>query len=53
MGVYSVFLEEWLKVFEITNFLFLRSEDYSRNIKGTLQRVFSFLGVGKETVKTP
>ncbi|XP_078319066.1 carbohydrate sulfotransferase 15-like [Crassostrea virginica] len=45
VGVYSVFLEEWLKVFEITNFLFLRSEDYSRNIKGTLRRVFSFLGV--------
>ncbi|XP_048763501.1 carbohydrate sulfotransferase 15-like [Ostrea edulis] len=45
VGVYSVFLEEWLKVYDTTNFLFLRTEDYSRNIKGTLKTIFSFLGV--------
>ncbi|XP_061174937.1 uncharacterized protein LOC133184104 isoform X3 [Saccostrea echinata] len=45
VGIYSVFLEEWLKVFDSINFLFLRTEDYSRNIKGTLKTVFSFLGV--------
>lgn len=45
VGVYSVFLEEWRKVFDMENFLFLRTEDYSKNIKGTLKKVFTFLGV--------
>lgn len=42
-----MFLEEWWKVFDVNNFLMLRTEDYSKNIKNTLRTVFAFLEVGK------
>lgn len=45
LGVYSVFLEEWWKVFDVNSFLMLRTEDYSKNIKNTLRTVFAFLEV--------
>lgn len=45
ISCYSVYLREWLSVFHKNHFLVLRTEDYHADIKGTLQRAFTFLGV--------
>ncbi|BFZ25493.1 hypothetical protein BsWGS_28532 [Bradybaena similaris] len=45
IGCYSVFLREWLSVFHRKHFFFLRSEDYNKDIKGSLRAVFAFLGI--------
>ncbi|BFZ25491.1 hypothetical protein BsWGS_28530 [Bradybaena similaris] len=44
-GCYSLFLREWLSEFHRKHFLFLRTEDYEKDMKGNLRAVFSFLGV--------
>ena len=46
-GCYSVFLKEWLDVFPLRHFLFLRTEDYNTNITSNLQTIYSFLELGK------
>ncbi|VDI11644.1 [heparan sulfate]-glucosamine 3-sulfotransferase 3 [Mytilus galloprovincialis] len=43
VGFYAVYLKEWLKVFPKEQILFLRTEDYAENIKGTLKQIFKFL----------
>jgi hypothetical protein len=47
VGLYSVYLKEWLKVFNKDQILVLRTEDYSANIKETMKTVFNFLRLGK------
>ncbi|XP_046544997.1 carbohydrate sulfotransferase 15-like, partial [Haliotis rubra] len=47
VGCYAVFLKEWLSVFPRQSFLILRTEDYKRNIKDHLHKVFRFLNVTK------
>ena len=43
-SIYVIYIKKWLEVFPKQNFLFLKTEDYSRNTKGTLyNEVFSFL----------
>ncbi|XP_076468341.1 carbohydrate sulfotransferase 15-like [Babylonia areolata] len=44
---YAVYYEEWLKVFPKKHFLFLRTEEYSANMKETLLKVFKFLELPK------
>ncbi|KAK7469481.1 hypothetical protein BaRGS_00036502, partial [Batillaria attramentaria] len=42
---YVVSLKEWLVVFPRKHFLFMRTEDYSNNIKSSLLKVFDFLNI--------
>lgn len=44
-GMYSVFVEIWLKAFPKENFLFIRTEEYFDNPEETLRTVFTFLGL--------
>lgn len=46
LGLYIVFLLDWLTVFRRDQILILRLEDYAANIKGTIKKVFDFLRVG-------
>uniref|UniRef100_UPI003AAD7091 carbohydrate sulfotransferase 15-like n=1 Tax=Centroberyx gerrardi TaxID=166262 RepID=UPI003AAD7091 len=46
LGVYFVFLLDWLTVFHREQILVLRLEDYSANLKVTMKKVFDFLGAG-------
>ncbi|KAL4240639.1 hypothetical protein ACF0H5_001430 [Mactra antiquata] len=43
LGFYSIFVQDWLKVFNRNQLLILRTEDYSKEPKRTIQNVFSFL----------
>ncbi|XP_076448410.1 carbohydrate sulfotransferase 15-like isoform X2 [Babylonia areolata] len=46
-GMYSVFMEDWLRIFHREQMLVLRNEDYSDDIEGHILRVFNFLGAAK------
>ncbi|XP_061913807.1 carbohydrate sulfotransferase 15-like [Entelurus aequoreus] len=46
LGLYIVFLLDWLSVFPREQILVLRLEDYATNLEGTLDEVFSFLEAG-------
>uniref|UniRef100_A0A3Q4HK19 Sulfotransferase n=1 Tax=Neolamprologus brichardi TaxID=32507 RepID=A0A3Q4HK19_NEOBR len=46
LGMYIVFLLDWLSVFSKEQILVLRLEDYAANLKETIQKVFDFLSVG-------
>ncbi|XP_068597362.1 carbohydrate sulfotransferase 15 [Brachionichthys hirsutus] len=46
LGMYVVFLLDWLTVFHREQILVLQLEDYSANLKGTLKKVLNFLDVG-------
>ncbi|KAK3089005.1 hypothetical protein FSP39_000064 [Pinctada imbricata] len=52
IGMYSTYLIEWLKVFPIQQFMFIRNEDYSKNINGTLEETFRFLDLEPLSNKT-
>ncbi|KAK3729053.1 hypothetical protein RRG08_005426 [Elysia crispata] len=43
ISCYSVYLREWMSVFHKNHFLVLRTEDYHADMKGTLQRTYTFL----------
>ncbi|CAL1537273.1 unnamed protein product [Lymnaea stagnalis] len=45
VSCYSIFLREWLSVFNHQHFLILRTEDYHSNMKETLTKAFQFLQV--------
>ena len=47
VGLYTVFIEEWLKVFPREQFHILRLEDYTEYKQLALNDIFQFLGVGK------
>ena len=47
IGMYSIFVREWLQVFPPEQFHFLRLEDYSKDPVGQIQRIFKFLNIGK------
>ena len=44
--MYSVFVEDWLRIFDRDQIMFIRNEDYSDDIEGTIYDVFDFLDVG-------
>ncbi|XP_022619585.1 carbohydrate sulfotransferase 15-like isoform X2 [Seriola dumerili] len=46
LGMYIVFLLDWLTVFHREQILVLRLEDYAANLKVTIKKVFDFLSVG-------
>ncbi|XP_025095693.1 carbohydrate sulfotransferase 15-like [Pomacea canaliculata] len=47
VGIYHVYLAEWLKVFPRDQILVIRLEDYAKNLKQTTRRVYDFLGLRK------
>uniref|UniRef100_A0A667XM42 Sulfotransferase n=1 Tax=Myripristis murdjan TaxID=586833 RepID=A0A667XM42_9TELE len=46
LGMYIVFLLDWLTVFHREQILVLRLEDYAANLRVTIKKVFNFLSVG-------
>ncbi|XP_036121259.1 carbohydrate sulfotransferase 15 [Molossus molossus] len=46
VGLYAVYLLDWLAVFNKEQFLVLRLEDHASNVKDTMHRVFRFLDLG-------
>ncbi|KAM4607182.1 carbohydrate sulfotransferase 15-like isoform 2-T3 [Polymixia lowei] len=46
LGMYIVFLLDWLTVFHKEQILVLRLEDYAANLRLTIKKVFDFLSVG-------
>ncbi|KAK5607306.1 hypothetical protein CRENBAI_000990 [Crenichthys baileyi] len=46
LGMYYVFVLDWLTVFQREQILVLRLEDYAANLKKTIKKVFDFLSVG-------
>ena len=47
VGMYSVYLKDWLSVFPKSQFLILRLEDYSEDQTSYLRQIYSFLGQSK------
>ncbi|KAK6171288.1 hypothetical protein SNE40_019511 [Patella caerulea] len=45
VGMYVVYLKEWFKVFEKDRFLIIKNEEYSKDIKTHVQRIFQYLGL--------
>ncbi|XP_076460291.1 carbohydrate sulfotransferase 15-like isoform X2 [Babylonia areolata] len=45
IGMYSVFMKEWLAVFPRSAFYILRTEDYHANMTHHLTAIYDFLGV--------
>ncbi|KAL3864864.1 hypothetical protein ACJMK2_006514 [Sinanodonta woodiana] len=43
LGLYSVYLDDWLRVFERNQILILRLEDYAVNREHTMKNIFKFL----------
>lgn len=46
VGLYAVYLLDWLTVFSKDQFLILRLEDHASNVKYTMHKVFRFLNLG-------
>lgn len=47
VGLYIVYLIDWLTVFSREQFLILRLEDHASNRKYTMHKVFDFLSLGE------
>lgn len=47
VGVYIVYLMDWLTVFSREQILVLRLEDHASNRKYTMHKVFDFLNLGE------
>ena len=47
VGVYIVYLMDWLTVIRREQILVLRLEDHASNRKYTMHRVFDFLNLGE------
>ncbi|XP_064611903.1 carbohydrate sulfotransferase 15-like [Liolophura sinensis] len=43
VGLYGPYIRRWLQVYPPDQCLFLQTEDYSKNLRQSLKRVFSFL----------
>ena len=44
--MYSVFLEDWFRIFPREQILILKYEDYIQDLQGHIQMVFDHLGLG-------
>lgn len=42
---YNIHLQEWLKVFPREQMFIFRNEDYTKDIKGTMKKLFKFLDI--------
>lgn len=47
VGLYIVYLLDWLSVYSKDQILVLRLEDHAANCKTTMHKVFRFLSLGK------
>lgn len=47
VGLYVIYLRDWLKVFPREQILILRLEDYSKDLAGVIKTVFTFLKLRK------
>lgn len=47
LGMYSVFLMDWLTVFPREQVLVIRTEDYAANLNLVLKKTFDFLSLGR------
>ncbi|OWF50979.1 carbohydrate sulfotransferase 15-like [Mizuhopecten yessoensis] len=47
VGLYVIYLRDWLKLFPREQLLILRLEDYSNDLAGVIKKVFSFLKLRK------
>ena len=45
--MYSVFVEDWFRIFTRDQVMVMRNEDYSEDVEGHMIDVFAFLEVGK------
>ncbi|KAL3846986.1 hypothetical protein ACJMK2_017926 [Sinanodonta woodiana] len=45
-GLYIMHIRDWLKVFPRDQVLFIRTEEYEKDIPYTLKRIFKFLDIG-------
>ena len=52
-GIYVNQLELWIKKFPLNQFHILSTEEMANNPNKTLQKVFEFLEIPKENIKTP
>ena len=48
-GLYSVFLEDWFRIFPRKQIYVVRMEDYSPNIPGELAKIYQFLQLSELT----
>ncbi|XP_064602186.1 carbohydrate sulfotransferase 15-like [Liolophura sinensis] len=46
VGMYSVFMKDWLRVFPREQFFIIRTEEYADNPRDVLQELYKFLGLG-------
>ncbi|XP_061193042.1 carbohydrate sulfotransferase 15-like [Saccostrea echinata] len=46
LGIYVVYIKQWLRRFPMDQFLFVRLEDYAARTSSVLNNVFSFLQMG-------
>ncbi|KAK7499489.1 hypothetical protein BaRGS_00009141 [Batillaria attramentaria] len=49
-GLYSVYVEDWLRIFKREQIMVIRNEDYSENVEGTMISAFIWLGMAPLTV---
>ncbi|RXM31004.1 Carbohydrate sulfotransferase 15 [Acipenser ruthenus] len=52
IGLYIVYILDWLTVFDRNQMLVLRLEDHATNRKYTMHKVFDFLSLGQVTIKS-
>lgn len=48
-GLYSVYVEDWLRIFTRDQIMVIRNEDYSENVQGTMINAFVWLGMAPLT----
>nr|KAG5708482.1 hypothetical protein BaRGS_026209 [Batillaria attramentaria] len=48
-GLYSVYVEDWLRIFKREQIMVIRNEDYSENVEGTMISAFIWLGMAPLT----
>ncbi|XP_061600821.1 carbohydrate sulfotransferase 15-like [Cololabis saira] len=46
LGIYFIFILDWMTTFQREQILVLRLEDYAANLKETIKKVFDFLSLG-------
>lgn len=46
LGMYIIFILDWMTVFQREQILVLRLEDYAADLRLTINKVFDFLSVG-------
>ena len=47
VGMYDLFFDDWLKVYNLDQFLLLRTEDFKKHAASVLVEAFKFLDVGE------